>query len=72
MMVKNCDQSVRMNNNANALNISDHRYGIFVINNQILIRFICTSKIDSRQNCFSRKEKVEIKKLKNPKEFINY
>ena len=81
-MMKNYDQSVEINHNPNWPYILDHLYRILIIGNsgsaktnvlvnliknqdKILTKFISTSKI--RLNWINGREKVGIKKLKNPK-----
>ena len=81
-MMKNYDQSVEINHNLNWPYILDHLYRILIIGNsgsaktnvlvnliknqdKILTKFISTSKI--RLNWINGREKVGIKKLKNPK-----
>ena len=84
--MKNCDESIEINHNPNWSNISDHPHRISIIgdsgssktnvllnsNDQIFIKFICTSKIHSNKsiNCLSVEE--EKQGLKNPKTFIKY
>ena len=57
--MKNYDKSVERNLNQNLSYISDHHYKILIfggsgsiinINNQILTKFICTSKINLNQS----------------------
>ena len=77
MIIKNYDESIKIDHNPNRLYIPDHPYWILIISGSgsgiDKIYLYIKDPFESKyQLLIYRREKVGIKKIKNPKALIDY